>query len=833
MDIKDDEQSEKLVPGKDKIWHTEQAHLQPRIGEKTMLPDIEDLEAMSPQEIRKIIQKQSVYLSYLERQNEKLQRSINKRKCPQIDWVEVCDYAPVGHAAINEQGTILEANLTFVSLIGLSTEILINEKISRFIIKENQNLYLLFQKKLFETGKSRCKLCLKIEGSESFWVYFKGKTFRDEKSRKTIGLIMVLDIDKYKQAEKKLKKSRDNLNRILDNSPVVIYSKDLSGKYTIINKKFEELSGLSRKEVIHKTDFELFPETVAVQSRKNDHKVIESATPLETEEIAPVNGKMRTFLTAKYPMINSGGKVYGICGFSIDIENRKLAEEALRDSKEKFRTVLKNSNFIMSQFDRKLRYRWIYNPHPDFNHKDIIGKRDDELKDSQSSKCLMALKQKVIETGKGVVQEIGFPLSEGTRTYDFIIEPLRDIAGNIIGGTSAGFDITERKQAEEALRQLNETLEQQVAERTALANARAKQLQTLAVELVEVEEKERRRFAELLHEDLQQILAGAKMQLQVCYKWPNKDVLNGVEKLLDESIRKSRQLVHKLSPPVLQMGLVPAIKWLAQQMEEQFGLKIQLEIKAERHFENESLRSFMFRSVKELLFNIVKHAGVKNARLILSRSKNALIITIIDKGCGFNTDILNKLPQKVGFGLLTIKERADYIGGSLTIDSTPAKGSKFTLTMPLRTSKDKGFFPNLPSTSQASEVPAELTSSKIRILFADDHAVMRQGLIKMISGQPDIQVVGEAANGREALDLARNLRPDAVIMDVSMPEMDGIEATRLIKAELPEVRVIGLSMYEDEQIAQSMSEAGAEAFVSKSAGLPTLLKANYGIKYEN
>ncbi len=142
-------------------------------------------------------------------------------------------------------------------------------------------------------------------------------------------------------------------------------------------------------------------------------------------------------------------------------------------------------------------------------------------------------------------------------------------------------------------------------------------------------------------------------------------------------------------------------------------------------------------------------------------------------------------------------------------------------------------FPNLSSTSQASEVPAELASSKIRILFADDHAVMRQGLIKLIRGQPQIAVAGEAANGRKALELARQLRPDLIVMDISMPEMDGIEATRLIKAEMPEIRVIGLSMYEDEQIAQRMSEAGAEAFVSKSAGIPTLLKAIYGNKSEN
>ncbi len=114
-------------------------------------------------------------------------------------------------------------------------------------------------------------------------------------------------------------------------------------------------------------------------------------------------------------------------------------------------------------------------------------------------------------------------------------------------------------------------------------------------------------------------------------------------------------------------------------------------------------------------------------------------------------------------------------------------------------------------------------------MFADDHQVMRQGLIKLIAGQPDIQVVGEAANGREAVDLVRRLKPDVVVMDVSMPEMDGIEATRRIKEESPNVRVIGLSMYEDEQISRRMRLAGAEAFVSKTASSAELLKTIYTV----
>lgn len=110
---------------------------------------------------------------------------------------------------------------------------------------------------------------------------------------------------------------------------------------------------------------------------------------------------------------------------------------------------------------------------------------------------------------------------------------------------------------------------------------------------------------------------------------------------------------------------------------------------------------------------------------------------------------------------------------------------------------------------------------------------MRQGLVSMIEDQPDIRVVGEAADGLEAIELTRRLQPDVVVMDVTMPRMDGVEATRNIKAEMPNVRVIGLSMFQDEEIGQAMRRAGAEAYVSKTASSGELLKAIYGMKQTN
>ncbi len=137
-----------------------------------------------------------------------------------------------------------------------------------------------------------------------------------------------------------------------------------------------------------------------------------------------------------------------------------------------------------------------------------------------------------------------------------------------VGFRGIARDITARKEADRALRRLNETLEQRVAERTELAEARARQLQTLAVELIEAEEKERQRIAELLHDDLQQVLAAARFQLQgALQNLPESAMITSVAELLEQSIIKSRRLSHELSPPALHhTGLVPTLKWLANQM---------------------------------------------------------------------------------------------------------------------------------------------------------------------------------------------------------------------------------------------------------------------------
>ena len=116
----------------------------------------------------------------------------------------------------------------------------------------------------------------------------------------------------------------------------------------------------------------------------------------------------------------------------------------------------------------------------------------------------------------------------------------------------------------------------------------------------------------------------------------------------------------------------------------------------------------------------------------------------------------------------------------------------------------------------------------LRVMLVDDHKIVRQGLAGLLRIEEDLEIVGEASDGQMAIDLAREIHPDVIVMDVSMPRVNGIEATRRISAELPGTRIVGLSMHERDDMALAMQEAGAVAYLSKDGPTESLLEAIRG-----
>jgi len=437
---------------------------------------------------------------------------------------------------------------------------------------------------------------------------------------------------------------------------------------------------------------------------------------------------------------------------------------------------------------------------------------------------------------------------------------LTDADGNVQCVIATGIDITERKKAEDALRQSHDLLEQRVTQRTAELSQsnreldrRSRQLARLASELTLAEQRERRRLATLLHDHLQQLLVGAKFGLEVLAKRAQQEHqydVNQVANLIDESIKVSRSLSVELSPPILHAaGLAAGLEWLVRWMSEKHGLDVDLQLDPHAHTDREDLRILLFQAARELLFNVVKHAGVTSAAIRLQcLDTEHLQLTVADEGRGFDPDAIWQAVRELtgGFGLFGIRERVALLRGQLHIDSAPQQGARITLTAPIHKGDSAalgqpasptvlGPLPghaisdtltmdapaNIPEPQVA---PSESDRPIIRILLVDDHTVMRHGLSLLLADEDDVDVVGEAADGLQAIEQARKLQPDVILMDFSMPRMDGTEATRTIHHEMPHIRIIGLSMYEQADRAAAMLEAGAVAYLSKTEDPEQLLK---------
>lgn len=116
-------------------------------------------------------------------------------------------------------------------------------------------------------------------------------------------------------------------------------------------------------------------------------------------------------------------------------------------------------------------------------------------------------------------------------------------------------------------------------------------------------------------------------------------------------------------------------------------------------------------------------------------------------------------------------------------------------------------------------------AATLRLLIVDDHEMFRQMLARVLRFDERLEVIGEAADGYQALEQTRELRPDVILMDITMPGLTGIDATRAIRAEMPEVRIVGLSMHNDPAMREEMIEAGANDYVAKDAPLEELMRA--------
>ena len=393
-------------------------------------------------------------------------------------------------------------------------------------------------------------------------------------------------------------------------------------------------------------------------------------------------------------------------------------------------------------------------------------------------------------------------------------------------------DITEKRIAQEDLRRSEANL-QQVADQL---RQRADQLGRLASDLTLAEQHAREQLAKTLHDGLQQLLVSAAMNLDRYLRRAAQreagpeGTLGRVRGHLDQAIAAARSLSMELSPPALHgSGLPAALTWLAERTRNQYGLVIQVSADPLANSDRKDVRTLLFESVRELVFNAVKHAQVDRITIDLSLAQDdALSITVADRGIGFDPGLVDRgKAGQGGWGLFNIRERLTLLGGRFDIESAPGQGTRFHLVAPRGASQggvdaERGL--SHVATGPALQGAAGFASARaLRILLVDDHAVVRGVFRELLQERPELYVMGEAGDGLEAIAKAHALRPDVILMDVSMPRMDGVEATRRIRSELPFIQILGLSIYVKTEDVHPIELAGAAGFFTKGVDTRRLI----------
>ncbi len=560
---------------------------------------------------------------------------------------------------------------------------------------------------------------LEATSGEERWLRTDKIPYRDE-SGEIIGVIVfATDITELKLAEDALRREQHLMNLLMEHMPDAIYFKDCEGRFMRANPAQARYLGVPRpEEALGRPDTDFFSAEAAAEYFADEQAVITTGQPLvgKIEHNGRSGDALRWFSTTKVPIRDTDGRIVGTAGISRDITRMKQTEEALRSEQQLMQILMDNMPDAIYFKDRDSRFLRTNIAHARImgieNPLQAVGRRDAEFFRPEDAAQFLADEQSVIggQSLVGRIEHHGGTTGE-MRWWSTTKVPIHGAGGDIVGIAGITRDITAVKRAEEEIRQLNEELEQRVADRTAMLEAANRQLQaeiaerreaehkvliyqerlrSLASELSLAEERERRRIAVDLHDQIGQTLALIQIRLQTMRETTPQGSLAGeldaCVELIRQPIRDIRSLVFNLSPPVLyDLGLEAAASWIVDQHRGRRGLRIAFEADEQTKPLDQAVSVLVFRAIRELLTNVVKHSNARSAKVWLRTEGQTLCVGVDDDGRGFDATNLGPHSDSAGgFGLFSIREQLERVGGTMKIESTAGGGSRIMLSVPLQ-----------------------------------------------------------------------------------------------------------------------------------------------------
>ena len=677
------------------------------------------------------------------------------------------------------------------------------------------------------------------------------KTSIESQDSRRAALNLMEDAVQARQAMETLNgqlgESERRFREMIDALPAAVYTTDPEGRLTHFNPAAVEFAG--RTPVLGVDEWCVSWKLFHADGTPMPHEDCPMAIALKEDRlirgaevmIERPDGTRLWFTPYPTPLRDTGGRIIGGINMLVDITERKRAEEV----RARLATIVESSDDAIISHDLDgVITSWNQGAERSLGYttEEAIGSpisillppecRDEESRIIERLRC-----QEVVEHYDSVSRRKDGTLLE----VSVAVSPLMDGYSQLIGASRIFRDNSEHKDAQERLRQAGAELEGAVKAKTAELVQSHERLRAMATELNLTEQRERKRLAVEMHDNLAQWLVICCLNLGRVQRTDlspkASQIVKETEEVLDKALDYSRTLMTELSPPILRdHGLPMGLTWLGEQMQ-RHGLTVRVDVgnRADLML-SDDCSVLLFQSVRELLMNALKHAKSKEVAIRLFESDGDFCVEVRDEGVGFDLAAADSTSTAMlsKFGLLSVRERMKALGGRFDLESSPGAGTTATLVLPVADSAECGTVLSAPvqdsglSTQDpglSTQESALRQDAKIRVLLVDDHAMVRQGLRAVLESYPDVEVVGEAWDGEEAVACVERLQPTIVVMDINMPKMNGIKATAQITSRFSDIIVIGLSVQAGGENEVAMRKAGASMLLTKEAAVEDLYRA--------
>jgi signal transduction histidine kinase/ActR/RegA family two-component response regulator len=355
---------------------------------------------------------------------------------------------------------------------------------------------------------------------------------------------------------------------------------------------------------------------------------------------------------------------------------------------------------------------------------------------------------------------------------------------------------------------------------------------TLNADLLRVQDEERRRIARDLHDVIGQELTVTAMALGFASR-QSKDCNPEVISRINEAMRsienldsQVRTLSYLLHPPMLdEKGLPFALGWFVAGFTKRTGIHVTVSAPKDLVRMQPDKEAALFRVVQESLTNVFRHAHAQNAWITLSADSGRVRILVEDDGRGFGP---HSKPAKPGLGMQSMRGRLEPFGGTLSVQRVGQR-TQVTAAMPLTAQEESaGQSHSLQHAAvgqSRSTAPSQHVAPRKRVLIADDHEVVRQGIRSLLDDDSEFEVCGEAEDGLQAVSKVDELRPDLLILDLTMPHLSGFSAATHIRRAGLDTKILIFTNHSYPELEKVAEASGCNGLVVKSNATADLIRA--------